>query len=111
MEDRCQREHFEVEGKPTSEERRWVGCKIQKTSSSDISIFISLSLEKHHDAVKGQRDQTATTGTHFAPDAKSPLGTGQTLPVGAQIIIIKFVEPFSVPGTVLSDDICNNHPV
>ena len=110
MEDRCQREHFELEGKPASEERRWVGCKIQKTSFSDISIFISLSLKKHHDALKGQGDQTATTGTHFAPDAKS-LGTGQTLPVGAQIIIIKFVEPFSVPGTVLSDDLYNNHPV
>lgn len=60
---------------------------------------------------EGQGDQTATIGTHFAPDAKSPLGTKQILPIGAPITIIKFVEPVSAPGTVLSSDLCNNHPV
>lgn len=65
--------------------------------------FISLSLKKHLNALQ----QEEVLGTYSAPDAESPLGTGHTLQIGAPIIIIKFVEAFSEPGTVLSVDLCN----
>ena len=79
---------------------------------SDLSIFISSSLRKHHDVVKGERETASHhwLGSYFAPGAKFPLGTGQTLQAATPIIIIEFIEPFSAPGSVLSTDLCK-HPV
>lgn len=54
------------ENLPGREEDGWDA----ETSFADLSIFISLSLREHQDALKRPGDPTATTGTHFAPDAE-----------------------------------------
>lgn len=72
-------------------------------------MFISLSLGKHLNTLqKEESKQPPFLRDLLWTETESLLGTGHTLQVGVPVIIIKFVEPFSVPGTVLSVDLC--HP-